>query len=243
MGINGRLVRHVVTRIFGALVPSGVRRILERERLRRRHGFAHLATSPEYHISSDTVFGIGCRLSDGVYIAGSTVGDYTYIEIGCRISTATIGRFCSIAPYTFVGLAEHPTSGLVSTHPMFYQHAPPYGYDLVSDDTYEGISLTTIGNDVWIGAGACIKGGVSVGDGAVIGAGAVVTRDVEPYAIYGGVPARLIRHRFDPETIEFLLELKWWERDLPWLREHAGEAQDIERLRSVLGSKERPWPM
>ena len=85
---------------------------------------------------------------------------------------------------------------------------------------------------MWIGAGACIKGGASLGDGAVIGAGAVVTSDVESYAIYGGVPARLIRYRFDPQTIRFLLQCRWWERDISWLREPSDQLQNIDLLRS-----------
>ena len=200
--------------------------------LRRRYGLVSLGMSEGYYISNNTTFGVGCRLGGPVYIAGSSIGDYSYVETGCRISAATIGRFCSIAPYALVGLAEHPVEGFVSTHPMFYRHAPGYGYDLLDADAHTGITPTQLGNDVWVGAGACLKGGVTIGDGAVIGAGAVVTRDVEPYAIYAGVPARLVRYRFDHEIIEFLLRFKWWERDISWLREHKDELQDIDLLRS-----------
>ena len=219
--MNGRSIRRIITRTLGAFVPSEVRRITERERLRRRHHFAHLGRSAEYQITPNTVFGEGCRLSDGIYIAGSFIGDYTYIETGCRISTATVGRFCSIAPYTFVGLAEHPTTKFVSTHPMFYQYAPSYGYDLVSQTVFDGIASTTVGNDVWIGYRAIILSGVTIGDGAVIGAGAIVTKDVPPYGIAVGNPARVIRKRFSDSVVEKLLRLQWWNWDDSKIKKHA----------------------
>ncbi len=230
--MRARLIQRLVTRILSVLIPAEVQRLMRRAKLRRQYGLVSLGGRHDYQIAANTTFGIGCRLGGPVYIAASSIGDYTYIETGCRISHATIGRYCSIAPYTLVGLAEHPTERFVSTHPIFYQHAPNYGYDFVPTDVYRGVNSTTVGNDVWIGAGSCIKGGISLGDGAVIGAGAVVTKDVEPYAIYGGVPARLIRYRFDPQTVEFLLKFRWWERGISWLRGHSTELQDIALLRS-----------
>jgi acetyltransferase-like isoleucine patch superfamily enzyme len=225
--------------LFKAFLPSGIRRLLVRESLRRRHRLSALGSDFDYFIASNNTFGSGCRLGGPVYISGSDIGDYTYIEVGCRISAADIGKFCSIAPYSLVGLAEHPTKKFVSTHPIFYRCLPTYGYNLVESDKHREITRTRIGNDVWIGAGVCIKGGVTLGDGAVIGAGAVVTGDVPAYAVYGGVPARLIRYRFDEETISFLLEFKWWNYDLEWLRLHISELQDIEtfvaRLRATKG--------
>ncbi len=91
----------------------------------------------------------------------------------------------------------------------------------------KGYSIT-IGNDVWIGSGAYIKSGIVIGDGAVIGAGAVVTKDVEPYAIVGGIPAGVIRYRFSREQIECLLKSRWWENDLNWFQKNAEYFTDID---------------
>ena len=93
----------------------------------------------------------------------------------------------------------------------------------------EGFSVT-IGNDVWIGQGVSIKSGITIGDGAVIGAGAVVTKNVEPYAIVGGVPSRLIRYRFSKEQIEALLEIKWWNRSIEWLEENGRYFIDVDKF-------------
>ena len=87
-----------------------------------------------------------------------------------------------------------------------------------------------IGNDVWIGNDVRIFPGVTIGDGAVVGTGAVVTKDLEPYGIYAGVPAKLIRKRYDVGTIDALLDLKWWEKDEEWLREHSAWFADVEEL-------------
>jgi acetyltransferase-like isoleucine patch superfamily enzyme len=208
----------VTARLRRALV-SRLPRWYRRWRLRQRFGLVAIGDDLDYSIAG-TTFGEKCRLGGPVYIFDSVVGDYTYVELGCRISCADIGKFCAIAPYSLVGLAAHPTD-TVSMHPAFYRHHPAVGYDLVPADRRQEFTRTRIGNDVWIGAGVAVKDGVTVGDGAVIGAGAVVASDVPPYAIYGGVPARLIRYRFDEQTIERLLRARWWDRDIEWLRAHA----------------------
>ncbi len=212
------------------LLPSSARRLWERRDLRRRHGLDDLGPDFDYWISHSSSFEPGCRLGGPCYIAGSTLGRGTYVEIGTRISAADIGRWCSIAPYSLVGLAEHPTRNFVSTSPAFYRHAPENGWDLVDEDRHRELRRTTIGSDVWIGAGACVRGGLTIGHGAVIGAGAVVTRDVDPYEIVGGIPARHLRSRFDDSTIATLLALAWWDRDPSWIRTHAHLFDDVDRL-------------
>lgn len=127
-----------------------------------------------------------------------------------------IGKYCSIADYAVIGVGDHTTTTL-STSPFQYMPNCIEGLGNIvvpkSNLIKREIKETYIGNDVWIGYRAFIKMGVNIGDGAIIGAGAVVTKDVEPYAIVGGVPAKLIKYRFDENIRKQLLELKWW--DLP----------------------------
>jgi len=144
------------------------------------------------------------------------IGFNSYVGSGFEASNkeTTVGKYCSIARNVWLGPSQHPVDFL-STHPMIYLEMP-YGPNLPPEcrAKYEEECLPChIGNDVWIGLNAVIKDGVTVGDGAIVATGAVVTKDVPPYAIVGGVPAKVIRYRFSPEIIQALLELKWW--DLP----------------------------
>ncbi len=148
----------------------------------------------------------------GAKIKGAVIGAHTYISANTDIENAEIGKFCSVADYCRIGMSSHSLNFL-STSPIFTQTGNALQDRWIEKDIFEKKSdeeRTYIGNDVWIGSHAMVLGGVKVGDGAVIGAGAVVTKDVPPYAIVGGVPARIIRYRFSPDIIKELEELQWW---------------------------------
>lgn len=157
----------------------------------------------------------------GPTVAGSDlrIGAFSYLLRSRLDLVSSIGRYCSIASDVVMGEPEHPVDWL-STSPFSYD-GPKFGWhpsaaDLepvsraVIAESWTRPGPVRIGNDVWIGAGATILRGVTVHDGAIVAAGAVVTRDVAPYSVVGGVPAREIRRRFDDATIEALLELQWW---------------------------------
>lgn len=146
---------------------------------------------------------------------------YASITNGRKIKIADkrtiIGKYCSISSDAFIGTQQHPTDYL-STHP-FMSVECPIGPKVPPENIhpYRAAMPCHIGNDVWVGRRAIILDGITVGDGAIIAAGAVVTHDVEPYAIVGGVPAKLIRYRFEKNIISDLLELKWWDCDEEFL--------------------------
>lgn len=164
-------------------------------------------------IDMQSTLGENSVVFSNVFLQNTYVGDYTYIQQNSVIIAADIGRFCSIAADVHIGLAVHPTN-LVTTSPVFYNYQkgllPKYFTKNVfeQDKTFP---KTIIGADVWIGQGVLIKSGVTIGVGAVIGAGSVVTKDIEPYSIVGGVPAKVIKKRFSEEIILQLLESEWWQ--------------------------------
>lgn len=143
-----------------------------------------------------------------------------------------IGNFCSIARECYIGGASHPLDW-VSTSGCFYLK---YNYTgmCYNEADYQWHRQTKIGNDVWLGIRTIIQGGVSIGDGAVIGAGSIVTKDVGPYEIWAGNPARFIRKRFDDETIEKLLKSQWWNWDDDRLKEYGDKFNSLDEFSKIL---------
>ena len=152
------------------------------------------------------------KLNPPFSIANSKIGKYTYISENSKILCTTIGRFCSIGPNLFSGWGIHPTNG-ISTAPMFYSTKKQNGYSLSAVDKIQEQKEIVIGNDVFIGANVIILDGVTISNGAIVGAGCVVSKNVPPYAIVAGVPMRILKYRFEDETIEKLLKINWWNSD------------------------------
>ena len=147
------------------------------------------------------------------------IGRFTYVTRNCLLQNTEIGSFCSISENCVIGMPSHPIN-MVSTSPVFLQ-GKNYLKVNFAHIPYNDCERTVIGNDVWLGQDVKVKAGVKIGDGAVVAAGAVVTKDVPPYAVIGGVPAKIIKYRFDEETIENLQATKWWEKEESILRKNA----------------------
>lgn len=174
-----------------------------------KYGFARLLNRKPSAIRGSTI-NKTASVGNGAQIVNCTIGRYSYIY-GTSIVQADVGAFCSIAAGSSIGGGSHPTDW-VSSSPVFYKGKNVLKQNF-SQNKYQEFKKTKIGNDVWIGAKCLVKGGVTIGDGAVIGMGSVVTKDIPPYEIWAGNPAKFIRKRFDDETIEKLLKIKWW--DMP----------------------------
>lgn len=173
-------------------------------------------------------------------IAYSNIGFGTYIGTNTSLPFSSIGRFCSIALNIELIIGTHPTDRFVSTHPSFFSTSKVSGFSFVNEQKFKEISwiddkkqiLLKIGHDVWIGAGAKFMQGLTIGDGAIIAAGAVITKDVEPYSIVGGIPGKIIRYRFDPEDIDFLKSIKWWDLPIHKIKEYAPLFENISDLKA-----------
>ena len=164
-------------------------------------------------------FGKYNTLYSNISIVNSRLGNYVYVSKGTKISNCSIGNYCSIGPDVKIGLGMHPTNFL-STFPAFFSTGRQCQISFTNKNFFEEVGSNKIGNDAWIGANAIIMDNVQIGDGAIVAAGAVVTKDVLPYSVVGGVPAKVIKFRFSEKTTKKLLDQKWWEKDMVWLRKN-----------------------
>lgn len=151
---------------------------------------------------------IGARTS----FVESTLGDYSYIVNDGNVIYTTIGKFCSIAAHVRINPGNHPMHRASQSH-FTYRSSAYFDGEADEDAFFEWRRAhpVMIGNDVWIGHGAVVLPGRRVGDGAVVAAGAVVTKDVGPYEVVGGLPARYLKRRFDEPTSQHLQALGWWD--------------------------------
>ncbi|SER25956.1 hypothetical protein SAMN04487944_102108 [Gracilibacillus ureilyticus] len=162
-------------------------------------------------------------------IVESTIGDYSYTAGDVQIIYASVGKFCSIASHVRINPGNHPT-WRVTQHHATYRRVQ-YGFGEEEDHEFfewRKNHPVTIGHDVWIGHNAVIMPGVTVGNGAVIGAGAIVTKDVEPYSIVAGVPAKKIKERFPRTIAEQLDETAWWDWSREELEERFPDLNDLD---------------
>jgi len=170
----------------------------------------------------------------------SKVGMFTYISSNSLISNTKIGRYSSIGNWVSTGIGRHPTN-FVSSHPLFHSRSVSESlgfksYNLEGEKfethkTLESGYYVEIGSDVWIGDRVLIMDGIKIGDGAIIGAGSIVNKDIEPYEFVAGVPARHLKYRFPKNEIEFLISLKWWEKDQEWIKKNANLFSDISNFK------------
>lgn len=178
----------------------------------------------------DCEFGIYNTLYDNVILNKVRLGDFTYVQGNSALNSVIVGKFCCIAANVLIGLGRHPSRDFVSVHPVFFSPLRQAQITFADKSYFTEFVETKIGNDVWIGSRAQVVDGVVIGDGAIIAAGAVVTRDVPPYAVVGGVPAKVIRYRFSPEEVKYLMAFKWWDRDIDWLERNFTSFHNIKEF-------------
>ena len=180
---------------------------------------------PEVHRTAsvrDTLFGVYCEVGPRTKVAECRFGDFSYVVNDSDIIYAVIGKFCSISSHVRINPGNHPTDRVAMNHFTYRSSAYGLGGDDPAFFDWRRSQPVTLGNDVWLGHGAVVLPGVTMGDGSVAGAGAIVTKDVPPFAIVVGNPARVLRYRFEPAVIAALQRIAWWD----WPHERLGDAME-----------------
>ncbi|WP_232005630.1 DapH/DapD/GlmU-related protein [Pseudodesulfovibrio profundus] len=191
-----------------------------------------LGVTPAVHPSAevtDSTLGIYTEVLENCTVLESVVGDYSYLSPGCDVAYTDISKFVSIAAQVRIGPTNHPMWRATQHH--FTYRSEKFGFGPDDDWLFDWRreQRTVIGNDVWLGHGAIVLPGVRVGHGAVVAAGAVVCKDVEPYSIVGGVPAKKIKDRFPVNIQARLVQLAWWD----WDHDRIGNALEDFRILSI----------
>lgn len=172
-------------------------------------------------VYKNSILGDSTQIGSGCVFSNSSIGFRSYMSSNCSFYNTKIGKYCSIGENVHLVNAVHPIT-YCSTSPYFHKKSfmkkdtGCTNIFEVTERTSDGVYLD-IGHDVWIGNNVSLKGGIKVGTGAVIAMGAVVTKDVPPYAVVGGVPARVLKYRFSDDIIEQLCQTKWWDKDENWI--------------------------
>ncbi len=187
-------------------------------------------------IDLKTRFEGGNRIGAESRIYKSYFGFGTYVGARASINSSKIGRFCSIGNELRIVAGKHPLATFVSTHPAFYSLQKQAGFTYANEQKFSEYEFADIeekywvdiGSDVWIGDNVLILAGCSIGVGAVVATGAVVTKNVEPYSIVGGIPARAIKSRFDAATVESLLKTQWWNKPIEWIKKKSEKMANVE---------------
>lgn len=198
----------------------------------------HLGDDPYIHPSAsvkDSHLGSWTKIGASSSIVESVIDDYSYTAGDNNIIYTDVGKFCSIASHVRINPGNHPMQR-VTQHHMTYRRVD-YGFG-ENDDVFfnwRREHRCVIGHDVWLGHNAVIMPGVQIGIGAVVGSGAVVTKDVAPYEIVVGVPAKPIRKRFDDHVIEKLMQIAWWNWDHETLKACLNDLNDVQRFISIYG--------
>ncbi len=228
-----------VKRLLKQLLPASVKRAIKRRQFKLRNKDVFVGHGVEVDPVT-TRAEQGCTINAYSYVAEAEIGRYTYFGRNCIVMNAKIGPFCSIAPHCRIGLGSHPAH-FVSTSPLFYSTVGQVNGEVWVDRNYYGeFTPVEIGANVWLGADVTVLDGVTIGEGAICAAGSVVTKDVPPYAIVAGVPAKIIKYRFDEKIIAELLKLNVFARDDAWLKAHLTGAVDPDKLLRRLAKQQSP---
>ncbi len=192
-------------------------------RLSQAEPFIH----PDCEVN-DVTYGAFVEIGKGSRLAHSHIGDYSYCDRYADIANTTVGKFSNIAAFVRIGATDHPMEK-ASLHHFHYRSADYFegaSHDAAWFD-HRRTRRTEIGHDTWLGHGAQVRPEVTIGHGAVVAGGAIVTKNVAPYMIVGGIPAVPLRPRFAPDVAERMMDLAWW--DWPHARLHAA----LEGFRSL----------
>ena len=222
------------------LVPEFIRNSLKRIIISYRY---------DVKLAKGVIISLNSHLEGKSYISKSCTVASSYIGLGTFIAPDTqlintkIGRFCSIGRNVQTRFGLHPSRKFVSTHPAFFSIQNQAGFSFVQKQCFEEHRyvdnekkfFVEIGNDVWIGNDVRIMDGVRIANGAIVGLGSIVTKNIEPYSINVGIPAKQIGFRFTEKQIDFLLKFEWWNRDFEWISKNSHLFSDIDRFQKKFG--------